>query len=207
MQETMKAIMKRPGKDPKIVEIVKDLDVMRTIVGGELEGTTISRRRAVICNKHGYRKDLPYNCTIEDDELVGTILIVGAGDEDIEGLKDPEGTLKELFPLDFTRHTIEKHFTADDMKRYKPGKDGTGQIDPETYINAKKIKGKTEAFVTYRGAARDVFGIWFCALKEIAGNLIRDGFAASDIAEIMTAGTLETIEEIKKALEDAGKEG
>ena len=78
----MKAIIKEPGKKPRITEIENNLTALQEAVGGYIETVTLAKDCCIICNEEGRLQGLPYNLTFGGISFVGTVLFVGvAGDE------------------------------------------------------------------------------------------------------------------------------
>lgn len=78
----MKAIIKEPGKKPRITEIENNLAALQKAVGGYIETVTFAENCCIICNEEGRLQGLPYNLTFCGGSFVGTILFIGvAGDE------------------------------------------------------------------------------------------------------------------------------
>lgn len=78
----MKAIIKEPGKKPRITEIENNLAALQEAVGGYIETVTLAKDCCIICNEEGRLQGLPYNLTFGGISFVGTILFVGvAGDK------------------------------------------------------------------------------------------------------------------------------
>lgn len=73
----MKAIRKKPGAQPEIIEVENTLKALQTEVEGYIETVTISSDAVVICNEEGMLCGLPFNCWFFDMPFVGTILVVG----------------------------------------------------------------------------------------------------------------------------------
>ena len=67
----MKAIRKKPGCAPEIIEVENTLKALQAEVGGYIETVSIADV-VIICNEEGRLCGLPYNC-----RFVGTILVVG----------------------------------------------------------------------------------------------------------------------------------
>ena len=77
----MKAIRKKPGCEPEVIDIENTLEAFQAEVDGYIEAVTISSDAVIICNEEGRRLGLPHNCRLAGIEFVGTILLVGcAGD-------------------------------------------------------------------------------------------------------------------------------
>lgn len=78
----MKAIRKRPGEAPEIIEVENTLKALQVEVGGYIETVTIASDAVIICNEEGHILGLPDNCCFCGVDFVGTVLIVGTkGDE------------------------------------------------------------------------------------------------------------------------------
>ena len=73
----MKAIRKKPGAQPEIIEVDNTLKALQAEVEGYIETVTISSDAVVICNEEGVLRSLPYNCRFFGVDFVGTILVVG----------------------------------------------------------------------------------------------------------------------------------
>lgn len=79
--ERMKAIRKKPGCEPEVIDVENTLEAFQAEVDGRIEVVTISNDTVIICNEEGRLLGLPHNCRFCGIEFVGTILIVGyAGD-------------------------------------------------------------------------------------------------------------------------------
>lgn len=78
----MKAIRKRPGEAPEIIEVDNTLAALQAEVGGYIETVTIASDAVIICNEEGRILGLQDNCRVCGVDFVGTVLIVGTkGDE------------------------------------------------------------------------------------------------------------------------------
>ena len=73
----MKAIRKKSGCAPELVEVDNTLKSLQTEVGGHIETVTIASDVVVICNEEGVPLGMPYNCRFVGVDFVGTILVVG----------------------------------------------------------------------------------------------------------------------------------
>lgn len=73
----MKAIRKRPGCEPEIIEVENTLKAFQTEVDGRIEAVTISADIVAICNEEGLLRGLPFNCWFFNMPFVGTLLVVG----------------------------------------------------------------------------------------------------------------------------------
>lgn len=78
----MKAIRKKPGCAPEIIEVGNTLKALQREVSGYIETVTIASDAVIICNEEGRILGLPDNCRMCGVDFVGTVLIVGTkGDE------------------------------------------------------------------------------------------------------------------------------
>lgn len=73
----MKAIRKKPGCEPEIIEVDNTLAALQQEVGGYIETVSIADDVVIICNEEGRLRGLPYNCRFVGVDFVGTILVVG----------------------------------------------------------------------------------------------------------------------------------
>ena len=78
----MKAIRKKPGCAPELIDIDNTLKALQAEVGGYIETVTIASDAVVICNEEGRLCGLPYNCCVFGTSFVGTVLIVGTKGEE-----------------------------------------------------------------------------------------------------------------------------
>lgn len=78
----MKAIRKKPGCAPEIIEVENTLKALQAEVSGYIETVTIASDAVIICNEEGRILGLPDNGRVCGVDFVGTVLIVGTkGDE------------------------------------------------------------------------------------------------------------------------------
>ena len=78
----MKAIRKKPGCAPEIIEVENTLKALQREVSGYIETVTIASDAVINCNEEGRILGLPDNCRVRGVDFVGTVLIVGTkGDE------------------------------------------------------------------------------------------------------------------------------
>ena len=78
----MKAIRKKPGCAPEIIEVENTLKALQREVSGYIETVTIASDSVIICNEEGRILGLPDNCRVCGVDFVGTVIIVGTkGDE------------------------------------------------------------------------------------------------------------------------------
>ena len=72
----MKAIRKKPGCEPELIDIDNTLAALQQEVGGYIETVSIADV-VIVCNEEGRLCGLPYNCRFVGVDFVGTILVVG----------------------------------------------------------------------------------------------------------------------------------
>ena len=72
----MKAIRKKPGCEPELIDIDNTLAALHQEVSGYIETVSIADV-VIICNEEGRLCGLPYNCRFVGVDFVGTILVVG----------------------------------------------------------------------------------------------------------------------------------
>lgn len=72
----MKAIRKKPGCEPELIDIDNTLAALQQEVGGYIETVSIADV-VIICNEEGRLCGLSYNCRFVGVDFVCTILVVG----------------------------------------------------------------------------------------------------------------------------------
>lgn len=72
----MKAIRKKPGCEPELIDIDNTLAALQAEVGGYIETVSIADV-VIICNEEGRLCGLPHNFRFVGVDFVGTILVVG----------------------------------------------------------------------------------------------------------------------------------
>lgn len=78
----MKAVYKRPGLPPEIIEVENTLEALQEKVGGYIETVTLASDACIVCNEEGRLRGMPRNVSFGQTEFVGPILVVGVrGDE------------------------------------------------------------------------------------------------------------------------------
>lgn len=98
----LNCIIKAPGKKARAAMIENDLRVYQETVGGYIETLPVGEDAVMVLNENGKLDGLPVNFWIEwgstgisfhaeprgyiSDAICGTIIIVGAGEEDFEDL-------------------------------------------------------------------------------------------------------------------------
>ena len=92
----MKAVIKRPGSGPAVVDIPNTLKALQEAVGGYIETVTVFADAVIICNEDGRLLSLPTNVRLFGIEFVGTILIVGTDGEEFTDVPNEDAWLDEL---------------------------------------------------------------------------------------------------------------
>lgn len=78
----MRAIRKRPGEAPEIVDVENTLEALQAEVGGSIECVRFATDCAILVNEEGKLIPLEPNLAFCGDVLFGTVLAVGVkGDE------------------------------------------------------------------------------------------------------------------------------
>ena len=90
--------IKDPGKKPRSVNISPTLKNLQTHVGGYIEAVTLASDMAIICNEEGKLRGLPYNCTILNEDFVGTLIFVGVKGEEFCDVPCDWKVFKLMFP-------------------------------------------------------------------------------------------------------------
>lgn len=91
----MKAIRKKPGCKPEVIDIDNTLEALQAEVGGYIEAVTIADA-VIICNEEGRILGLPHNCRFCGVDFVGTIIVVGYADDTFCDVPDEAFLLKSL---------------------------------------------------------------------------------------------------------------
>lgn len=93
----MKALVKRVGKSLEEVEI-SDLKDMQEIVDGNIESIPLFHNISLICNGYGKIKNLEYNFTFKNDDIVGNVIFLKSTKEGFSSLdKHDINKLKRYF--------------------------------------------------------------------------------------------------------------
>lgn len=78
----MRAILKKVGEAPEIVEIENTLEALQDAVGGWIEAIYLDNNAVLICDEEGKIKGKPFNFYTDLDVIVGDVLFVSVADED-----------------------------------------------------------------------------------------------------------------------------
>lgn len=91
----MKAIRKKPGCTPEIIEVENTLKALQQ---GYIEAVTLPYDAALICNEEGRILGLPDNGRVCGVDVVGTVLIVGTKGEEFCDVPAIDGFVEVLRP-------------------------------------------------------------------------------------------------------------
>lgn len=69
----MKAIIKKPGEKPRVIEIENELSALQEAVEGYIQAVPLAADACIICNEEGKLIGLPYNTRILNEIFVGNI--------------------------------------------------------------------------------------------------------------------------------------
>lgn len=94
----MKAIRKKLGCAPEIIEVENTLKALQDEVGGHIEVVTVASDTAIICNEEGRILGLPDNGRVCGVDVVGTVLIVGTKGEEFCDVPAIDGFVEVLRP-------------------------------------------------------------------------------------------------------------
>lgn len=76
--EKIYVIVKHPDEYiGHIEEIDNELKACQRVVGGNIETLQLASDLVILCNEEGRILNLPYNCFLFGQHLVGTIMVVG----------------------------------------------------------------------------------------------------------------------------------
>ena len=84
----MRAIRKRPGQEPQIIDVENSLEALQLEVDGWIETVTFAEDACVICNEEGRIHGLPFDLELMGVLFFGTILIVGVDGENFTDLSE-----------------------------------------------------------------------------------------------------------------------
>ena len=92
----MKILYFEQDKEPKIMNIKRDLAVEQKLVGGYIEVYPVNEEILIICDKEGWCKGRSINRLVEDKEGVihqairGSFFVCANGEEDFKSLSDEQ---------------------------------------------------------------------------------------------------------------------
>ena len=88
MKDFIRAILIRPGEDPKIGAQRNTLQALQERVQGHIECVTLEPGLVVICNEEGRINSMRHSATIAGVQFFGPILVVGAEGEDFTDVQE-----------------------------------------------------------------------------------------------------------------------
>lgn len=91
----MKAIAIRPGEKLQVIEIENSLKALQDFVGGYIQAVPVGDQ-VVICNEEGRLQGLDVCATVDGIDFVGSILIVGNGEEDFTDVDLDKWEIEEV---------------------------------------------------------------------------------------------------------------
>lgn len=86
----MTVILKRPGEEPKKIDIEDTLEAYRSIIGGSIEHLGFGNGIGMLFDEDGKFKNLPLNFFIPGDFIVGNVLFVWGKGEEFVSLSDEQ---------------------------------------------------------------------------------------------------------------------
>lgn len=84
----MRAIRKRPGQEPQVIDVENSLEALQREVDGWIETVTFAEDACVICSEEGRIQGEAFNTALLGLLFFGTILIVGVDGENFTDLGD-----------------------------------------------------------------------------------------------------------------------
>ena len=94
----MRVIVKHPGQHPRQWNIANTLESLESVIGGDIKITTLFEDLAVICDKEGTIKGLPYNCEVLGIDFVGLILFAGIKGGELIDIPGDLSAFRTIFP-------------------------------------------------------------------------------------------------------------
>ena len=96
----MRAVIKKPGESPEIIDVDNDLKPLQEAVGGYIEHFSLTRGIGILCDEDGRFKgpvvdgrvtSLPYTFAFDEYVVfVGAVLFVGESGDDFTDLTDEQ---------------------------------------------------------------------------------------------------------------------
>lgn len=94
MKESIRVIVKEPGKPAEVREIQNTLEKLQELVGGYIQVVRFDYESVLICDEEGKLKGYEMNFPLWNDVIVGTAVIAGVDGDDLTDV--PEKTLRTL---------------------------------------------------------------------------------------------------------------
>lgn len=79
--KNIKVVVFEPNKNPEVREIPNELEAMQQIVGGYIEIAFGYGKYLIVCNEEGKLLSLPFNKSMGQDYLVGTVFAAKEGND------------------------------------------------------------------------------------------------------------------------------
>ena len=92
----MRCVVKRPGQEPKVMDIANRLEALQAMVGGYIETVPFGDHLAIV-NEEGRIMGLPMNFFLGDTPICGTAVILEVKGEEFRGLTGYEA--KEVMQI------------------------------------------------------------------------------------------------------------
>lgn len=83
----MKAVRKKPGEPPEIVDVDNTLEALQKDVGGYIESFQIASDCTILCNEEGKLLPMEPNLLFCGEAFFGTVLAVGVRGESFCSLR------------------------------------------------------------------------------------------------------------------------
>ena len=86
----MRALSKRPGHNPEVIDIPNELESFQWEVDGYIETVTVTNHTAMICNEEGKLRNMSPNFWLNGEMIVGPVLFVGVKGDGFRDITDDE---------------------------------------------------------------------------------------------------------------------
>lgn len=93
MSDKINIIRMRPGEEPEEACVDNTLAALQAEVGGHIETLRLDREVTAIVNEEGRLEELPPNCLLRGELIVGPILLVGVAGDSFASLPEGYATL------------------------------------------------------------------------------------------------------------------
>lgn len=99
MKDTIKVVVKEPGKPFEVREVKNTLGQLQELVGGYIEAVTLTTDLAIICNEEGRLLGLPENAAC-GTMWSGTVALVGVDGDEFDDVPEIVINRPKLFGLE-----------------------------------------------------------------------------------------------------------
>lgn len=99
MKDTIKVVVKEPGKPFEVREVKNTLGQLQELVGGYIETVTLYTNAAIICNEEGRLKGLPEQ-RVFGAQWAGTVALVGVDGDEFDDVPEIAINHPKLFGLE-----------------------------------------------------------------------------------------------------------